>query len=326
MRRSCFIDAAVEEVSVRSGPSRDVIVVSFDNRIARHAVRMLSSLSQNNSTDHDVVILARGWRPWTEAFFRSLVLPHLRLYIFDLSSVSFSRELRLLAHTTAASMDRLFLPQLLPGVDRVVYLDVDVICLADLAPLFELDIVDSGIAAKASIKKGYSNLRELVRTWTDVASRETLLNELVSQGAPEKMRTFNSGVLVMDLEKLRQRAFVHKTLDFVTRFGVNDQLAMNLYARGEFEELDPAWNVFVGQDTSAAPRIIHWPGPRKPWNSRNVGFLAEWDAYDFLYDPMVKWVGRLFGKPPVNPVGRIPARLFSSESGESHRIAGERMM
>src|SRR5206468_5718571 len=114
MRRSCFIDAAVEEVSVRSGPSRDVIVVSFDNRIARHAVRMLSSLSQNNSTDHDVVILARGWRPWTEAFFRSLVLPHLRLYIFDLSSVSFSRELRLLAHTTAASMDRLFLPQLLP--------------------------------------------------------------------------------------------------------------------------------------------------------------------------------------------------------------------
>ena len=98
------------------------------------------------------------------------------------------------------------------------------------------------------------------------------------------------------------------TVDLVRRFGVNDQLAINLYTRGEFEPLDPSWNLFAGQDTLDAPRIIHWPGPKKPWNSDEVPFKSAWDSYARGYDPLRRWIGALLGKRPVNPIHRIDPR------------------
>jgi lipopolysaccharide biosynthesis glycosyltransferase len=284
---------------------RPIVVFGFDDRIARHSVRALDSLARNTRHDLEVIILARRWRPWTEAYYRALEFDRLRIRIFDMSAVSMSGDLRLLAHTTAATMDRLYLPILLPDADRVVYLDTDLICLDDLAPLYELGLPESGIGAKPSVKEGYATLPDLVRTWAHPRARETILAELISSGAPMSLRTFNAGVLVMDLGKLRRRSFVRTTLDMVQRFGVNDQLAINLYTKGEFEPLDSAWNVFVGQDASDGPHIIHWAGPKKPWNTNDLPFKSEWDAYAREYDPMRRWIGALLGKRPVNPVQRI---------------------
>jgi lipopolysaccharide biosynthesis glycosyltransferase len=92
---------------------------------------------------------------------------------------------------------------------------------------------------------------------------------------------------------------------------VNDQLAINLYTKGEFEPLDSAWNVFVGQDASDAPHIIHWAGPNKPWNTNDLPFKSEWDTYAREYDPMRRWIGALLGTRPVNPVQRIEPRSLT---------------
>ena len=290
---------------------RPIVVFGFDDHIARHSLRALNSLSRNTCHALDAVILARRWRPWTEAYYRSLELERLRIWIVDMSAASFSGDLRLLAHTTAATMDRLYLPMLLPDADRVVYLDTDLICVDDLTPLYELALPESGIAARPSVKEGYATLPDLVTTWAPPEARETILCELVRSNAPASGRTFNAGVLVMDLQKLRRRSFVRTTLDMVKRFGVNDQLALNLYTKGEFEPLDPAWNVFAGQDTSDAPHIIHWPGPKKPWNTDDVPFKSVWDAYAREYDPIRQWIGALLGRRPVNPMQRFDPRSMT---------------
>jgi lipopolysaccharide biosynthesis glycosyltransferase len=286
-------------------PGRPVVAFGFDDRLARHSLAALTSLSRNTRHDLEVVILARRWRPWTVAYYRGLTLDRLSITLLDMSAVSPSRDLRLLSHTTAATMDRLYLPLLLPDVDRVLYLDTDLICLTDPEPLYQLGLPDSGIAARPSVKEGYATLPDLVKTWAHPRDRETILAELVRTGAPATLRTFNAGVLVMDLGKLRRRSFVPTTLDLVRRFGVNDQLAINLYTKGEFEPLDPEWNLFAGQDTNPAPHIIHWPGPKKPWNSDEVPFRREWESYAREYDPMRQWLGALLGKPPVNPIHHI---------------------
>ena len=144
---------------------RPIVVFGFDDRIARHSLGALNSLSRNTRHDLDAVIIARRWKPWTEAYYRALEFEHLRIWIVDMSAVSFSGHLHLLGHTTAATMDRLYLPMLLPDADRVVYLDTDLICLDDLAPLYELALPESGIAARPSVKEGYATLADLVRTW-----------------------------------------------------------------------------------------------------------------------------------------------------------------
>jgi lipopolysaccharide biosynthesis glycosyltransferase len=200
---------------------RRIVVFGFDDRIARQSVPALTSLSRHTSREVEVVILARRWRPWTKAYYRSLELDRLRILLLDMSAVSLSGGLRLLAHTTA-TMDRLYLRHLLPDADCVVYLDTDLICLADLEPLYELGLPDSGIAGKPSVQGGYATLLDLVKTWAHPKDRETILAGLLREGTPATIRTFNAGVLVMDLERLRSRSFVGATLDLVRRFRVND--------------------------------------------------------------------------------------------------------
>ena len=84
-----------------------VVVFGFAARLARHSLRTLNSLSRNTHRDLDIVILARRWRPWTEAYYRALEIERLRIWLVDMSAVPVSGGLRLLTHTTAATMDRL---------------------------------------------------------------------------------------------------------------------------------------------------------------------------------------------------------------------------
>src|SRR3954451_382941 len=106
-----------------------IVVFGFDDRIARHSVQALNSLSRNTRHSLSAVILARRWRPWTEADYRALELGRLRIRIVDRRAPSFSGDLRLLAHATAATLNRLYLPTLLPERRRVVDLDTDLICV-----------------------------------------------------------------------------------------------------------------------------------------------------------------------------------------------------
>ena len=46
---------------------------------------------------------------------------------------------------------RIFLPELLPDVDRVLYLDADTIAVDSLAPLWEIDLDDSYLGAVTNV-------------------------------------------------------------------------------------------------------------------------------------------------------------------------------
>ena len=61
----------------------------------------------------------------------------------------------------------------------------------------------------------------------------------------------------------------------INSFPFEDVPLAALYTKGEFEPLDPSWNLFAGQDTHDAPHIIHWPGPKKPWNTDDVRELDD---------------------------------------------------
>ena len=45
-------------------------------------------------------------------------------------------------------MDRLFLPELLPDTDKILYLDIDMIVQGDVAELYRTDLLDTPLAAR----------------------------------------------------------------------------------------------------------------------------------------------------------------------------------
>jgi lipopolysaccharide biosynthesis glycosyltransferase len=202
----------------------------------------------------------------------------------------------------ASMWNRIFLPELLPGIDRVLYLDVDTIVMDDLGPLFETDVLGSYVAA-------VTNVFQLNH-----------LHRLGALGIDDPRDYFNSGVLLMNLDLMRRDDCSAAIRDYA-RAGRSmlwpDQDALNAVLGKRRVHLHPRWNVMnsvlafpwsvyaFGADAVAEarsrPGIRHFEGPaiNKPWH-----LLCEWpmrEAY-FHHRQATPW-------PDAAIEGRTPAGL-----------------
>lgn len=171
---------------------------------------------------------------------------------------------------TEAMWYRIFLPELLPNVDRVLYLDSDTIVADSLAPLWELDVGNNYLGAVTNIFQPNHLQRPA---------------ELGLSG-PEVY--FNSGVLLMNLDQMRRDGCTAGLRDYARAHARElewpDQDALNVVLGARRLELHPRWNVmnsvfaFDGarrvfgrralRDARRNPAIRHFEGPagNKPWD------------------------------------------------------------
>jgi len=180
------------------------------------------------------------------------------------------------SYLTAATLLRLQLPSVLKGVDRVVYLDSDLIVLKDITTLYDTDLSDFPLAA--CLDFWLTCAPSLAPPGWAAGEWLKFLNEVV--GLADHKTYFNAGVLVMDLERFRSTDLTRAAENFLERRSYQtvyvDQDALNHVINGAFVRLDPRWNVLGSRsptdlgDAAAPinsdPWIIHYAGPQKPWN------------------------------------------------------------
>jgi len=164
---------------------------------------------------------------------------------------------------------RLFLDELFPHVDRVVYLDGDVSLLADISPLLSLVPRASPIVAAHD---PYTLLQ------ADPRSRLSMSADAAY---------FNSGVMVLDLKVIRQEGIFAVARAFADRnpesCWMADQDALNAALDGRWQTLDWRWNSmsYLGDRVPRAPFIRHFAG-NKPWGKSKTGvearFVHEWQS------------------------------------------------
>jgi len=173
-------------------------------------------------------------------------------------------------HGGAISCARFLLPDQLPTVDRVIYLDADTLTARSLAPLATTSLDGHGLAAVA-------NVVEPRMRW-----------HLERLGLADRPY-LNSGVLVMDLDWMRRYDSPRQLLDCLRERGEQlmwvDQDALNLVFGEDCVLLHPRWNaqnslwrwpalaaeVFdraAVREAVADPAVIHFEGPSiaKPWH------------------------------------------------------------
>lgn len=169
-------------------------------------------------------------------------------------------------HITTAACYRLFAPDLLPDIDKVIYLDADIIVRGDISELWNFDVkYIAGVQDplyKRQAKK--NNLRHLY---------------------------INSGVLVLNLKNLRNIDYykrIEATQTGLYNLSLLDQDIINIAFGDIIEHLPLEWNVYsklypeTTYDMIEArnnPKIIHWCGHEKPWNA-DVWMKDEWSKYD----------------------------------------------
>jgi lipopolysaccharide biosynthesis glycosyltransferase len=204
---------------------------------------------------------------------------------------------------TPAAFVRLLLPDLLPHVGKVAYLDVDTLCLEDVGVLFDTDLGGAPIAASLDPPMVNRVAAERQRGIEGHPKSATRYLDTVLELGEAKTRYFNSGVLVLDLERLRAEGSTDEAKALLTRMGskikLDDQCVLNaLYAK-RYRELPARWNAMLclGKFRHFAsggvrlmmriaealhdPALLHFCQDSKPWIRRcqETAFAPVWRAY-----------------------------------------------
>lgn len=162
---------------------------------------------------------------------------------------------------------RLMIGALFPGLDRLLYLDCDLVVRKSLGPLWSTPLCGKMLGAVE-----------------DQGKDEKLANEKRILGADPYL---NSGVLLVDLEAWRAREAERRFLEFarenrdLPRYW-HDQSLLNAVLKDEVLFLDRTWNSMVStpEGIPENPAIVHYTYS-KPWKYkyRTVLFADDYWKY-----------------------------------------------
>ncbi len=184
---------------------------------------------------------------------------------------------------------RLFLPELLPDVDWVVYSDVDVIWNRDVCELAGL--FDASVAIQW-VRDFESTVRD-VRPWirkTGIAFDET--------------RYGCSGICLMNLKKMRATRLGARATDLVRCFGTPpyaDQDLLNVLFNRDCGLLPEHWDALCGLRDWRTPAVYHLTGVGRHFH----------DAVPPVYPPQYQlWWNVAHGTGSVHWRSRLLAALW----------------
>jgi len=186
-------------------------------------------------------------------------------------------------HISNAMFDRLFIHKLIPEIDCAIYLDADTVVTGDLNELYEIDLQGKCLGAMIEVPFEYD-----IKTVGYNAIRLLKLDIDTFY--------FNSGVLLLDLKKLRKINFIQKCQEYFNKYQENiiwpDQDILNGVLGKHTHFILPKFNAEVYDGAMAAadyrdffdfygktlpytkheiyaainvPVVLHFLGRAKPW-------------------------------------------------------------
>lgn len=243
-----------------------IITASDENYVAGVLVLIASAHRHNPSASFSV--LTTDWSPSSLAKLAALRarlgldLQQIEITQANLQELPISR-----GHLTRAAYARLFIPNLLPYLDRVIYMDCDMLVTGSLDAAWQVDLTDKVLAA--------------VRCPAPTPAYAAAINIPVAE-------YFNSGFLVMNLALFRAEALGQSCLAALSDpdcpYLSEDESALNVIARRRLHYLDAGFNLYALDRLWQTPlsdpasiKVIHFFTRPKPWNGP-CPFGALWHA------------------------------------------------
>jgi len=200
-------------------------------------------------------------------------------------------DLQISRHVNLITYYRLLMPWVLPAeLDRVIFLDADLLVRRDLAALWDSNLQGNACLAVPDTAAPYINARSALpnydRCHRFLASSEPIPNYR-DLGLSPTGKYFNAGVLVVDLKQWRELDVTTAALRCLRQHSHHvlwwDQYALNVVLAGHWKELDARWNqgvhayTFPIADESPLaadvfdalrrdPWIVHFTSQKKPWH------------------------------------------------------------
>ena len=268
--------------------TRIPIALATDENYAMPTAVAMTSILENaaKNTFYDFYILVPAdfsARTSQKIALIKVAYPRCDIHFIDMKD-SFSDALMRLRHITKPTCYRLVLGEILPQYGKCIYLDSDIIVCADLAELFSTDLEDCylGGVKDVDFNDPFQNHAQRYK--------ET--------GLSAKSNYINTGVLLMNLKKIRQDKMTETFCTEIKKgYMFQDQDVLNITCLNKIKHLPVKYNLmnylflFPGRkpyliypeeefdEAKNNPMIIHYAAHVKPWLYYGLIFDAVWYKY-----------------------------------------------
>ena len=231
------------------------------------AVRSMSEANRSGRPLHIVVLTAEFSDSMKRKVEASVLKTQASFHWVNIDLSDFE-ECSTLPYISRVTYARLLLPYLFAkSVEKVLYLDADILVLEDLEPLWQTNLEGAVVGAVVDIDSDVHAGR------LDLASKRSTSK---SQDFTAPSSYFNAGVLLVDLPRWRQESISERAMHYLGRHPntpLSDQDALNVACAGLWKKLDRLWNFHYGDavycppSAEPSPSIIHFVGKWKPWKA-----------------------------------------------------------
>jgi lipopolysaccharide biosynthesis glycosyltransferase len=282
-----------------SSVSRISVCFAADNNYARPLASAILSLAYNCRAKSvvDIYVLDGGIHQTNRKRIEEMLVPYKNVRVLWLiPDQAALTGLNDSGHVSLVTYYRILIPDVLPiSVERVIYLDCDLIINGDISELWNANEHAHTMAVRDAGLRFVSN--------------PSAIRDFQQFGLEAEAHYFNAGVLVINVHKWRSEDISIKLLKLLnqhsTRFRWWDQDALNIVLNKRWQPLDPIWNqlpaIFQYREWSespysqeqfeqavSGPAIVHYASSVKPWKT------IKPDRRDYLfyhYLDMTPWRG-----------------------------------
>lgn len=272
---------AMETMEPLGHPNTVPVVFAANNNFVGPLGVAVKSLLDHTSEGnfYDLVVLESDITAANKNRLRSLFTkPNAQIRFVNVLPLLDGYTLKAHAHISRETFFRFVIQDVMPGYDKILYLDSDLLIQSDVAELFSTDVKGCLLAAALDIDFA-SQINGYDRKMYAYA-RDTLQ-------MADPYAYFQAGVLLLNLAEMRRAYTLDQWLTLASDdYKYSDQDVLNRYCQGRVKYLDQAWNLLFDNDFSRvsnvlcyapkslfdayqeaakAPKIVHFAGFAKPW-------------------------------------------------------------
>lgn len=228
------------------------IAYGIDDNYARcMATSIVSFCINNKNRNICFYIVASDLSDKTKIKLKVLAKDYnINIIIYEINK-GFFRDMPIVHEISLATYFRILLPNLVLDVDKLYYVDADIICLKDADSLFNINLEDNIIAAVPDSKKMNNKRNKALNLRQHIY--------------------FNAGVLIIDIKKWNDNKISDKILTVINNYRniikYEDQDALNIVLSKKVKYISKIFNCITLSDVDNKEIILlHFANHPKPWS------------------------------------------------------------
>ena len=273
------------------------VVFSANNNYCKYLSVALQSVIESSSPDknYDIIVLENDISDENKKILTAQIPNNFSIRFYNITPIIEKYNVETWFYTgrlNTNAYSRLFIPEILQGYKKCVYLDVDLVVQKDIYELYQNDVNGCFLGAVRDILQTSSDKQEYFKTHLEMKNPEN--------------NYFNSGVLLFNLEEIKQQDLMRRFLFFaqINNKFYHDQNILNAACEGRVKYLSPKWNMITSsvyyKDYKCTPyqapfesfteniniflnnediNILHFATWTKPWHNVYIPMANIWWKY-----------------------------------------------